>query len=140
MYIIRHNWSRMFLHAHPTCHKSFQLSTTASLRHSCPHWRETPISRGSNRLAGLPIILPILRLWDSNNSLLRPESCTLDRVSNRSGYRVDTQPSFISQKARFWVQIYHCPTHVGAVVTDNGLRITVKRHRVPTMFDPVINI
>ena len=43
---------------------------------------------------------------------------------------------YISHKMRFLAAyVYVCD-----VVTDNGLGITAKRHRVPALFDYVINI
>ena len=61
-------------------------------------------------LAGLPFILPILRLWDSNKSLRFSGSLVVDRARNSPGYRVDIRPSFISNRACFQVRICHRPT------------------------------
>ena len=52
-------------------------------------------------LAGLPFILPILRLWDSNKSLRFSGSFVVDRARNSPGHRVDIRPSFISQQGLF---------------------------------------
>ena len=57
-------------------------------------------------------------------------------VPANSSHLVRGARLYVSHKMRL-VAAY---VHVGAVVTDNGLRITVKRHRVPATVDLVIDI
>ena len=123
MYVTRHDWSRVFLHARPTRHISISCPQPPRLRHSCPYWRERPIPRGSDRLVGLRIIPSSLL---SYRPPCVPCACGTQIPASAGQGPVPQIGSVIGQgtemtlgppsspsKTCFRVQICHCPTGSG---------------------------